>query len=120
MNKSPLPADDLPPTKATILNELFYRQLEEATCRQFYQACGSIMRVLLSNCHWYFKINTSPLVLVIICYDIESYLNIVDVIPQFINKLKQFSNKAKIHLFPPDQKGEPWEIKIEETSDDES
>ncbi|WP_335092655.1 hypothetical protein [Nostoc sp.] len=58
--------------------------------------------------------------LVIICYDIESYLNIVNAIPQFIKKLKQFSNKAKIDLFPPDQKGEPWEIEIEETSDDEA
>ena len=120
MNKFPFPADDLPPTGASILNELFYRQLEEATCRRFYQACGPIMRVLLSHCHWYFKINTSPLMLLIICYDIESYLHIVDAIPQLIKKLKQFSNKAKIHLFSPDYKGEPWEIEIEETSDDEA
>lgn len=118
MNKSPLPADDLPPTGATILNELFYRQLEEATCRRFYQSCGPLMRVLLSNCHWYFKINTSPLMLIIICYDIESYLHIVDAIPHFIKQLKQFSNKSKIHLFPPDNKGEPWEIEIEETLGD--
>ncbi|MBE9003273.1 hypothetical protein IQ274_35235 [Nostoc sp. LEGE 12447] len=117
MNKSLFPADDLPPTGATLLNELFYRQLEEATCRRFYQVCVPLMRVLLSNCHWYFKINASPLILIIICYDIESYLHIVDAIPQFIKQLKQFSNKSKIQLFPPDNKGEPWEIKIEETSD---
>lgn len=118
MNKSPLPADDLPPSEASILNELFYRQLEEATCRRFYQASDPIMRVLLSNCHWYFKINISPLMLVIICYDIESYLNIVDAIPQFIKNLRQLSSKAKIHLYAPNYKGEPWEIEIEETSND--
>ncbi|MEH1810348.1 MAG: hypothetical protein V7L28_34405, partial [Nostoc sp.] len=60
------------------------------------------------------------LMLLIICYDIESYLHIVDAIPQFIKKLKQFSNKGKIHLFSPDYKGEPWEIEIEQTSDDEA
>ncbi|NEU83425.1 hypothetical protein [Nostoc sp. UIC 10630] len=91
--------------------------IEEATCRRFYQVCVPLMRVLLSNCHWYFKINASPLMLIIICYDIESYLHIVDAIPQFIKQLKQFSNKSKIQLFPPDNKGEPWEIEIEETSD---
>ncbi|WP_392531662.1 hypothetical protein [Nostoc sp. C117] len=117
MNKSSLPADDMPPTRVTLLNELFYRQLEEATCRRFYQACSPIMRVLLSSCHWYFKINTSPLMLVIICYDTESYLYIVDAIPHFIKKLKQFSNKSKIHVFSPSHQGEPWEIEIEEISD---
>ncbi|MEH2344258.1 MAG: hypothetical protein V7K22_21940 [Nostoc sp.] len=58
--------------------------------------------------------------LLIICYDIESYLHIVDAIPQLIKKLKQFSNKAKIHLFSADYKEEPWKIEIEETSDDEA
>ncbi len=118
MNKFSLPADDLPPTGATLLNELLYRQLEEATCRQFYRVCSPILRVLLSNCHWYFQINASPLMLVIICYDLESYLHIVDSIPHLTKKLKQFSNHSKIHLFPPINKGEPWEIEVEETSDD--
>lgn len=120
MNKSSLPADDLPPSRATILNKLFYRQLEEATCRRFYQACGPILRVLLSNCHWYFQINASPLMLVIICYDLESYLHIVDAIPQLTKKLKQFSKHSKIHFFPPTDKGKPWEIEVEETLDDET
>ena len=113
MNQSSLPADDLPPTEVTLLNELLYRQLEEAICRRFYQVCGPIMRVLLTNCHWYFQINTSSLILAIVCYDIKSYLSIVDTLPYLVKKLKLFSNNAKIHLFPPNHKGEAWEMAVE-------
>lgn len=118
MNISNIHPDDLPLKSATLLNELMYRQLEEATYRCFYQACSPLMRVLLSSCHWYFKINTSPLMLIMICYNVESYYNISNAIPQFIKKLKLFSNNSKIHLFSPD-KGIPWEIQIQEISDEQ-
>lgn len=117
MNISNFHPDDLPSTKARLLTELMYRQLEEATCRRFYQACTPIMRVLLSSCHWYFQINTSPLMLIMICYNVESYCHITNAIPQFIQKLKLFSNNSKIHLFSPD-KGMPWEMEIQEILDD--
>ena len=38
MNKSSLPADDLPP-KVTLRDELLLRRLEEAIGKHFYQAC---------------------------------------------------------------------------------
>ncbi|NMG06816.1 hypothetical protein [Brasilonema sp. UFV-L1] len=120
MNKSSLPPDDLPPVRATLLDEIFYRQLEEATCQRFYQVCGPITRVLLSNCHWYFKTNAGLLTLVIICYDIESYWHLANAIPHLVKRLKQFSNNAKIHICPPPDKGKPWEMEVDEISDDES
>jgi len=118
MNKHFLPPDDLPPVNATLLDELLQRQLAEAIGKRFYQACGPISRVLLSNCHWYFKTNASPLTLIVFCYDIESYWHIVNATPQLLNRLKLFSNSAKIRLCPPTDKGAPWEIGLEETSDD--
>ena len=119
MNISNLHPDDLPSSKATLVNELMYRQLEEATCKRFYQACTLIMRVLLSSCHWYFQINTSPLMLIMICYDVESYCHITNAIPQFVKKLKLFSHKSKIHLFSP-EKEIPWSMEIQEILNDEA
>jgi len=118
MNKSFLPADDLPPVKTTLLDELLLRQLAEAIGRRFYQSCGSTTRTLLSSCHWYFKTNTYPMTLAIFCYDIESYWHIMNSIPYILNRLKQFSNSAKIRLCPPVEKGVPWEVGVDEISND--
>ncbi|MBW4588816.1 hypothetical protein G7B40_022525 [Aetokthonos hydrillicola Thurmond2011] len=119
MTRSFLPADDLPPVKATLLDEILMRQLAEAIGRHFYQSCASTVRVLLSYCHWYFKANSYPITLVIFCYDIESYWHIINVIPLIVNSLKQFSNSAKIHLSPPANMGVPWDVAVDEISNDE-
>ncbi|WP_335092653.1 hypothetical protein [Nostoc sp.] len=42
MNKSPLPADDLPPTGATILNELFYRQQKKLLAGDFIKPAAQL------------------------------------------------------------------------------
>ncbi|SRR5579883_327917 len=118
MYRHPLPPDDLPPVKATQLDSLLLRQLEEATGKRFYQSCGPITRTLLSSCHWYFTTKTSSLTLIIICYDIESYWQITNAIPHIVGKLKLFSDNAKIRLCPPTQKGIPWELKFNEILDD--
>lgn len=117
MNKSSLHPDDVPPTKATLLDELFYTQLAEVTGKHFYQACSPITRVLLSHCHWYFQTKTSPLVLMIICYDIESYSHIADAIPQIVNRLKRFSNSSTIRIYPPTDNHIYWEIGVDELND---
>jgi hypothetical protein len=122
MNKPflpPLPPEDMPSIHTKQLSDLLYRQLEEAIGQRFYQACGPMTRVLLSSCHWYFKADASYLTLVIICYDVESYWNLASAISQIVKRLKRFSNNAKIRLCPPDSKGIPWEISIDEISDEE-
>ncbi|KAB8333041.1 hypothetical protein SD80_014320 [Scytonema tolypothrichoides VB-61278] len=114
----PLSPDDLPPTRVTQLDELLLRQLEEAICKRFFKACSSMTRALLSNCHWYFHINGGSLILVIVSYDMESYWHIANAIPQIVNKLKLFSNTAKIRFCPPSQESIPWEIAVDEISDE--
>ncbi|NMG22178.1 hypothetical protein [Brasilonema bromeliae] len=114
----PLSPDDLPPTRVTQLDELLLRQLEEAICKRFFKACSSMTRALLSNCHWYFQINGGSLILVIVSYDMESYWHIANAIPQIVNKLKLFSNTAKIRFCPPSKEGIPWEIAVDEISDE--
>ena len=117
MNKSSLTADDLPP-KVTLRDELLLRRLEEAIGKHFYQACDRITRALLSNCHWYFKTNTTSLTLLIFCYDRESYLNILNALSQIIKRIQRFSYNAKIHICPPPDNGIPWEMQVDEIADD--
>ncbi|KYC41834.1 hypothetical protein WA1_17580 [Scytonema hofmannii PCC 7110] len=118
MNPSFLSPDDMPPAKATLFDQMLYRQLEETTSKRFYQTCGPITRALLSSCHWYFQTNADTLTLLIICYDVESYWHISNAIPSLLKRLKLFSNKAKMRLCPPTELGIPWEIEVNEISND--
>ncbi|GEM_PF-532991 len=119
MYKHSLTPDDLPPVKATLLDEILLRQLAEAIGSLFHKTSnGSTLRSLLSSCHWYFKANTYPMTLVIFCYDIKTYWQMMNAIPDILNKLKQFSNAAKIRLFSPLDKGVPWEVAMDELSED--
>lgn len=118
MYKYSLPPDDMPPVQSTGLDALLIRQLEEATGRRFYQSCGAITRALLSSCHWYFTTKPTSLTLIIVCYDIESYLQLMNAIPHIVGKLKQFSDNAKIRLFPPRSQNTSWDLGLNEISDD--
>jgi hypothetical protein len=119
MNQPFLPPDDLPPARTTLVDEILHKQLETVAGIRFYQTCGPIMRVLLSNCHWYFQTSSGILTLVIVCYDIESYWHITNAVSHILKRLKLFSNSAKIRLCPPTELGTPWEIEVNEVSDDE-
>ncbi|MDZ8241528.1 MAG: hypothetical protein RMZ69_30985 [Nostoc sp. ChiQUE01a] len=113
MNKSCLPPDDLPSNQTIRVSEILFRQLEEAIKKSFFFACDNITRVLLSSCHWYFQINSGILTLIMICHDMESYRNIMKTVPYFAEKLKQFSNRAKITVTSPIDKGIPWVLSID-------
>ena len=114
MNHPYLSSDDLPSYRMTQLSELLLRQLEEATKKSFFLACERMIRILLSSCHWYFKINSGILTLIMICHDIESYQNIMITIPHLAKKLQRFANKARISVSSPVDNGIPWIINIEE------
>lgn len=121
MNKPSLPAlppEDLPSPQRTQLDVLLVKQLEEVISQRFYQSCGSIMRVLLSSCHWYFVTNAGTLTLLIICYEMESYWHIANVTSDIAKKLKLFANSATIRLCPPLEKAVPWEIGVNEILDE--
>lgn len=114
MNQPYLHPDDLPSHHTTKVSEILFRQLEEATKKSFFLACDRMTRILLSSCHWYFKINSGILTLFMICHDMESYRNIMKSVPKFANNLKRFANTAKITVNPPVGKGIPWVISINE------
>lgn len=109
-----LSPDDLPSTKTMQMSGLWLTQLEEATKKSFFLGCKRNVRILLSNCHWYFKVNSGILMLVLVCHDIKNYQHIMTTIPYLANKLKQFSNQAKISVSSPVNEGIPWMVSINE------
>ena len=114
MNQPYLSPEDLPSNLTIQLSEILFRQLEEATKQKFFLASERITRILLSSCHWYFKINSGILMLIMICPDIESYQNIMTAVPQFTDMLKRFTNRGRITVSPPSGKGIPWVLSIDE------
>lgn len=113
MNQSCLPPDDLPSDQTIRMSEILFRQLEEATKKSFFLACDKMTRILLCSCHWYFQINSGILTLSMICHDMDSYRSIMKTVPHFADKLKQFTNTAKITVSSPVDNGTPWVLSID-------
>jgi hypothetical protein len=112
MTKPYLSPDDLPSYKTTQISEILICQLEEVTKQRFFLACNSTVRILLSSCHWYFKVNSGILMLIMVCNDIESYQNIMTTFSYFAEILKRFANQAKISIISPVNNGIPWIVNI--------
>ena len=51
--------------------------------------------------------------LIMICLDIETYQNIMRTIPQFTDMLKKFTNRGRITVSPPADKGIPRVLSID-------
>ncbi|MBD2197733.1 MULTISPECIES: hypothetical protein [Calothrix] len=109
----PVHPDDLPSERTIKLSEILFRQLEDKIKQLFYQNCVHSTRIVLSNCHWYFRINSGILMLILVCHNIEPYQNITSIIPQLTQQLKLFANKAMISVSPPIASEIPLVVNIE-------
>ncbi len=119
MNQLNLSPDDLPTYQMIKLSGLWLSQLEEATKKSFFSSCDRLVRIVLSSCHWYFKVNGGILMLIMICHDLESYQNIMITVPHLANRLRRFANHARISLSSPINNGIAWIIEVEETLSEE-
>ncbi|MDZ7957472.1 MAG: hypothetical protein RMY34_06145 [Aulosira sp. DedQUE10] len=109
----PVHPDDLPSYRTIKLSEILLRQLEDKIKHSFYQNCVHLTRISLSNCHWYFRISSGILMLIVVCHDIKAYQNITRIIPQLAEQLKRFANKAMINISPPTANDIPLIINVE-------
>jgi hypothetical protein len=112
-------ADDLPSQKTMQISGVWLSQLEEATKKCFFLTCKRRVRTLLSSCHWYFKVNSGILMLVMVCHDINTYQRIMTTVPYLADKLKLFANQAKISISSPVNQGIPWMVNIDEIASGE-
>jgi hypothetical protein len=116
MNNPTLPPDDLPPSKPTKFDRILRRQLEESTGKSFYTGCDRNVQELLSTCEWYITTNASALTLVIVCPDRVTNWRVLNNLVNIGHQLEQFSNRAKIRIFPPMGMGTPFEMRVDEIS----
>ncbi len=114
MYQPSLSPDDLPSPKTMQMSGIWLSQLEEATKKRFFLLCKPTVRILLSSCHWYFKVNSGILMLILVCHDIKSYQHIMTTIPYLAKQLKRFANQAKISVSSPVNEGIPWMTNINE------
>ncbi|HLP90499.1 MAG TPA: hypothetical protein VK184_18185 [Nostocaceae cyanobacterium] len=114
MTKSNFHPDDLPPSRLTHADKMLLENLEVVVSSYFHANCGGIIRALLSHCQWHIQINSSDLILIIVCPEVETYLHIINAVPDIAKKLKGFSPRAIIRLCPPIDHGAPWDIGINE------
>ncbi|KAF3885979.1 MULTISPECIES: hypothetical protein [Nostocales] len=111
-----LPPDDMPPVEVTLFDELLHRHLEQVSRNRFYELCDSTQQALLSLTQWYVETISGTMTLVILCHDMDSYPQIVETLPQFLERLKLLSNNSKICIQRPTDRGIVWRFEVEELS----
>lgn len=116
MNHSSLLPDDVSPPELSEADKRLCRQLEEAMCRAFYEACDGVTQALLLHYEWRLVSNTEGLILLIANQDTAHYERILNNLRPLGNILKQFVPSARIRVLPPEQAGLPVDIRVDEIS----
>jgi hypothetical protein len=106
--------DDLPPSRSTQIDGFLRRQLEISIGKNFYDNCSNTVKLLLTDCEWYFTTNASVITLVINCPDLTISWSVLNEIVAIATTLEKFASSAKIRVSPPVGKGEPFEIRVDE------
>lgn len=106
--------DDLPPSQIAAIDGLLRRQLEVSIGKNFYNACTNKVKILLASCEWYFNTNASAMTLVINCPDLTTSWSVLNEVVAIATTLKDFASSAKVRISPPINKGEPFEIRVDE------
>jgi hypothetical protein len=107
-------ADDFHPVQPTSADIILRQQLEKSISRYFYEGCDRTIRNLLSNCRWYVKNSATALTLVIECPDQVTNWRILQQIVPMGSILHQIVSSAKIRVYPPENQGVPFEMRVDE------
>lgn len=116
MKNPNLPADDLPPIELSASDRALRRQLDASLTHRFEQQCDPFLKELLSLCDWYVTTYAHVVTLVIACPDMTTNWQMLHHVAYFGTPMEQFSQDAKIRIYPPIGTGEPFEIRVDELS----
>jgi hypothetical protein len=109
-----LSSDDSFP-RLTSLDRRLHQQLQEALDRTFQASCNPILVSLLSPCHWHFAITASAVDFILHCPTDEAYWHIIAEIEPIARQVEQISsNRARICVFPADNRGVSLQIEVHE------
>jgi hypothetical protein len=116
MTPLPLPADDLPPDQLELDDRLLRRQLDASLTQRFQQQCDPVCLPLLALCEWAITTTANVAILVIICPDRATNWHILNQVVALGNGMAQFSQDAKLRIYPTPETTDPFEIRVDEIS----
>jgi hypothetical protein len=94
---------------------MLYRQLESYAGKSFYEACDGVTQALLVKCEWFITTVAIAPTLIINCPDMHTNRRILNHIGAIATYLEQqLSSQARIRVCPPEEMGEPIEIRVDE------
>ncbi|MFM7427818.1 MAG: hypothetical protein ACKO7W_22940 [Elainella sp.] len=111
-----LPADDLPPDQLALDDRLLRRQLDASLTQRFQQQCDPACWRLLCRCDWSITTTANVATLVIVCPDRATNWQILHRVVDLGNSMAQFSQDAKLRIYPTPAMIEPFEIRVDEIS----
>ncbi|MDX2229355.1 MAG: hypothetical protein NW220_06940 [Leptolyngbyaceae cyanobacterium bins.349] len=116
MKNLSLSPDDQPPIELSASDRALRRQLDASLTQRFEHQCDPFLTQLLSRCDWYITTYTNVVTLVIACPDSSTNWEVLHHVAYFGTPMEQFSQDAKIRIYPPMGTGEPFEIRVDELS----
>ncbi len=111
-----LPSDDLPPQQIEIEDRILRRQLDTSLTRRLQQQCDSSMLKLLSSCDWTVTTTANVVILVIVCPNRAVNWHVLNQVIALGQQLAQFSQDAKLRIYPTPAMLDPFEIRVDELS----
>lgn len=111
-----LPPDDLPPEELTAGDRQLRQQLDASLTQRFQHHCNPFVKQLLAQCDWYITTTAKGMMLVIACPDAATNWQVLHDVQSLGAPMAQFSQEARIRIYPPIGTGEPFEIRVDELS----
>jgi hypothetical protein len=116
MNISNLSPDDLPPEQIDLNDRLLREQLDSSLTERFQQQCDRTTERLLAKCDWSVTTAANVVTLSIVCRDPIVNWKILNRVQVLGSLMAQFSQDAKLRIYPNAGAIDPFEIRVDELS----
>ena len=111
-----LPPDDLPPQQLAFGDRLLRQQLDSSLTRRFEEQCDLTSLRILAACDWSISTTANVLTLTIVCPSRVVNWQVLGRVVALSDRMAQFSQDAKLRIYPTPVMRDPFEIRVDELS----
>ena len=111
-----LSPDDLPSPQPELSDRILLRQLDLSLTQRFQQQCDPASLELLAACDWSITTTANVAILVIVCPDRTTNWQVLNQVVALGNGMAQFSQDAKLRIYPTPEMLDQFEIRVDELS----
>ena len=111
-----LPPDDLPPQSLKIGDLLLRSQLDLSLTQCFQAQCEPTSLKILNSCEWSITTAANVAMLVIVCPNHKTNWQVLNQVISLSNTIAQFSQDAKLRIYPTPEMLDYFEIRVDEIS----